>query len=86
MTPRQHHWFLQLLEGMVSNLEVVMFNVRRTSLGLEIVIKVAPEDEEVFTTEILEALRVLVGSKAKTSPLLIYLEGKEPREVLESFM
>ncbi len=74
-------WFVALIEGMVKNPQAANIIRVQKGIDLEVAIVVAPADQHIFTPEVCQALRVLLGatvSEHVSSAVypVVYLHGK----------
>ncbi len=77
LNKKQRRWFLEVLKGLVKKPDEVGFKIGTGLFGLDIVLVVAPLDEERFTTEVIEALKILVRNVTGEELPMIHFEGKE---------
>jgi len=71
----QHHWFWRFLDGFVSNPDKATFKADRGLFDLEIMLRVAPEDEALFTPAVLGALETILTARTGIASLKIDLEN-----------
>ena len=77
MDAEQHHWFWRFLDGFVSNPNKATFKVNEPHrlFDLEIMLRVASEDEALFTPAVLGALETILTARTGITSLKIDLEG-----------
>jgi hypothetical protein len=66
-------WFMALVEGMVSLPADANFARLKRGNDLEISIEVAPEDVHIFTPEVCDALKTLLGKVTDVNSPVVYL-------------
>ncbi|NQT49375.1 hypothetical protein HQ571_01625 [Candidatus Kuenenbacteria bacterium] len=75
-------WFMSLIEGMVKYPKTANYARIKSGNDLEIAILVAPEDADVFTPEVCNALKVLLAKVTGVLSPVVYLFGA-PHAVAE---
>lgn len=86
MKKEHRRWLIEKIESLVGNKDYANFGIRKGRVDLEIIIRVDPNDKNVFTESLLKGLEDEVASLTGIISPVIYLEGKEPmwleREIL----
>lgn len=75
MNAEQYHWFWRFLDGFVSNPNKATFKADKGLFDLEIMLRVAPEDEALFTPTVLGALETILTARTGITSLKIDLEN-----------
>ncbi|MDE1970597.1 MAG: hypothetical protein KGI50_03405 [Patescibacteria group bacterium] len=85
MTNDFHRGLLIFVETFVRHPDTDAVNVvlRRDRFALEVIIKAHPDDESMFTREVLDALKVLIIASTGIEDTVVYLKEHEPPEVTE---
>lgn len=82
MSVDQKQVLMTRIEGLVKNPQEANMATRTGSFDLEIIIKVAPDDEAVFTPEVLATLTREVAEATGIHSPIIYLDGHMPTEMM----
>ena len=82
MTPDQKAALMSRIEGLTKNPDEANMAIRTGSFDLEIIISVAPEDESVFSEDVIATLKKEVAEMTGVSSPVIYLDGKIPKELM----
>lgn len=77
-------WFMSTIEGLCRKPEAANFGRVRGGIDLEIEIRVAPEDKEMFTPEVCAALATLLRVASGFLAPVVYLEGSPHRAAMEA--
>ncbi|MEK7498409.1 MAG: hypothetical protein AAB611_00955 [Patescibacteria group bacterium] len=86
MDAEQLHWFWRFLDGFVSNPNRATFKVNEPHrfFDLEIMLKVAPEDEALFTPAVLGALEVILTVRTGITSIKIDLDNSSFFKIRET--
>ena len=81
MTTEQKQVFMARVEALVSKPGKANAMIRTGSFDLEMIIRVAKEDEHVFSEEVLATLKKELADMTGVFSPVVYLEGKMPEEL-----
>lgn len=77
-------WFETLIKSMVSKPDAASTGRRKESVDLEIAIRVAKEDERLFTPEVCEALQTLLAAMTRIPSPIVYIFGKPHHAAIQA--
>src|SRR5690348_14677258 len=80
-TKEKQQWFMGLVEALCSKPDQANIHTIYGLFDLEVAITVAPEDEHSFTAVALERLCEQVSKEVDVVRPVIYVEGKQSREI-----